>query len=110
MFGKSAKTEISATQGNNKQAMQVLALMALCALPIAAHAGTGGTEFSPLLTMLTDWLEGALGTSIALTFFLVGIIAGIVKSSLMLGLAGVGAAILLTVGPSVITSMFTALI
>jgi conjugal transfer pilus assembly protein TraA len=65
----------------------------LCLIPIAAMAGTGGTEFDDIWDTLVDWSQGTLGRIIAGSMILVGIIAGVVRQSLMAFAVGIGGAI-----------------
>lgn len=78
------------------------------ALPDAALAGTGGTAFDPVWTMITDWSEGTLGRVIAGALILVGIVAGIARQSLMAFAVGIGAGVGLYNAPAVIDSIFVA--
>ena len=94
--------------------LQLLALLALAlgmaALPEMALAGTGGTEFSDIYTLLSGWAKGTLGKVIAIGVFLVGVTAGIVQQSLMAAAVGIGAALVMYFGPGVIENILTALV
>lgn len=94
--------------------LQLLALLGLMlgmmALPEMALAGTGGTEFSDIYTLLSGWAKGTLGKVIAIGVFLVGVTAGIVQQSLMAAAVGIGAALVMYFGPGVIENILTALV
>jgi len=88
-----------------------LAALALGATGVAV-AGTGASanDFAAVVTLLQDWATGTLGKVISLSMFIVGLAAGITKQSVMAVVAGVGGALVLTYGPTVINNMFTALV
>lgn len=68
-----------------------LVMVAAVMFPAAAMAGTGGTEFDEIWITLTDWIEGTLGRIVAAAIVVVGVVAGIVRQSLMafaIGIAG----------------------
>ena len=83
---------------------------ALVGLAGSAAAGTTGTEFQTLHTMLANWANGYLGKSIAVAAFLLGAGAGLVKSTLMPALVGIGFAALFAVGPGILDNIMTATI
>ncbi len=93
------------------QLLAMLTLMlGMMALPELALAGTGGTEFSDIYTLLSGWAKGTLGKVIAIGVFLVGVTAGIVQQSLMAAAVGIGAALVMYFGPGVIENILTALV
>ena len=53
----------------------LLASAAVCAFAFGpeAVAGTGGTEFDDIYTLLVGWTQGTLGKIIALGMFMVGL-------------------------------------
>lgn len=77
------------------------------ALPAAVVAGTGGTEFDPVWTLITDWSQGALGRIIAGSLVLVGIIAGVARQSLMSFAVGIGGGVGLFYAPTIIDATVT---
>ncbi len=85
-------------------------LMALALMAPEAMAGTGGTEFANIYTLLLGWSQGSLGKVIALAMFLVGISAGILQQSIGAAVIGIGGALALFYGPTVISGVVTALI
>jgi conjugal transfer pilus assembly protein TraA len=85
-------------------------LAALAALAPAAFAGTTGTEFQNLYTLVSGWSNGYLGRTIAVGAFLVGAIVGFAKSTAMPALVGVIFALLFAVGPGVIDGIASAVI
>lgn len=85
------------------------------ALPVAtlaiisggAIAGTGGTEFTTMYTMVVGWTEGTLGKLLAVSAFLIGMGMGIVKQSILAVVLGVGFALTLAYAPAIIDAIFT---
>ncbi len=75
-----------------------------------AVAGTGGTEFDAIYTLLVGWTQGTLGKIIALTMFLVGLSGGIIRQSIAAVVVGVGGALALFYGPTVIGGVVSAVI
>lgn len=75
-----------------------------------AMAGTGGTEFDDIYTLLVGWTQGTLGKIIALGMFLVGLSAGIVNQSIVAVVIGIGGALALYYGPTVISGVVSALV
>ncbi len=90
---------------------QLLVGVAAVAVAGAALATTStDTDFSSVVTLLTNWSQGTLGRVIALSMFVVGIAAGIVRQSVMAAVAGIAGALVMNYGPTVIDSIFGALI
>lgn len=75
-----------------------------------AYAGTSGSEFEALYTLVSDWASGFLGRSIALVFLIVGLGVGVVSGSIMAAVTAIAAAVSLLVAPSVISGILTAII
>jgi len=86
---------------------RVAALMTLM-LPVVALAGTGGTEFEQIWGTLQDWVEGTLGRIIAAAIVVVGIVAGIVRQSLMAFAIGIGGGMGLYNTPTIIEEIMGA--
>jgi conjugal transfer pilus assembly protein TraA len=91
----------------NSTLMKVIALLAVLALPAAVYAGTGGTEFDPVWNLVTDWIQGSLGRTIAGLIVLIGVIAGIARQSLMALAVGIGGGVGLFYAPTVINATLT---
>jgi conjugal transfer pilus assembly protein TraA len=84
-------------------------LVAVLSLSAAsAFAATGDTTFQTIFDTLNGWATGTLGKVIAISMFIVGLAAGIVRQSIMAVVAGVAAAITMAYGPGIIDGMFTA--
>jgi len=66
----------------------------------------GGDEFNSVWATLTGWMTGTLGKVAAGSMILVGIIAGVVKQSLMSFAVGAGGGVGLYQTPTVIDAMF----
>ena len=77
-------------------------------VPVIAMAGTGGSEFEDIWITLTDWVEGTLGRIIAAGIVVVGIVAGIVRQSLMAFAVGIGGGMGLYNTPTIINEILTA--
>lgn len=88
----------------------MMIMMALAFVAPEAMAGTGGTEFASIYTLLLGWSQGSLGKVIALAMFLVGLSAGIINQSIAAVVVGVGGALSLFYGPSVISGVVSALV
>lgn len=93
-----------------KQNVFLVALMALVAFASVAHAGTTGTEFQALHTLLTGWANGYLGKALAVAAFLFGAGYGVAKQTIVPAVLGIVFAIVFAVGPGVIDVMLTATI
>jgi conjugal transfer pilus assembly protein TraA len=85
-----------------------LAVAALGMTAASAFAATGDTTFQTIFDTLNGWATGTLGKVIAISMFIVGLAAGIVRQSIMAVVAGVAAAITMAYGPGIIDGMFTA--
>lgn len=75
-----------------------------------AIAGTDGTEFQDLYTMIKGWTNGYLGRSIALVFLLLGLSIGVLRGTIISAVACIAAAMSLLIAPSVIESIISAVI
>ena len=73
-----------------------------------AMAGTTGSEFQNIYTMIVDWTSGYLGKTIALGAFLAGMGIGIVRQSLMAVVSGIGAGLAVAYMPQVMNGIVTA--
>lgn len=91
----------------------VLTSAAVAAVALASNdamAGTAGTEFDDIYTLLVGWTQGTLGKIIALGMFLVGLAAGIVNQSIIAVVIGIGGALALYYAPTVINGVVAALV
>jgi len=93
-----------------KALLASLAAVAIVAVAPDVMAGTGGTEFNDIYTLLIGWSQGTLGKIIALGMFLVGLSAGIVNQSIVSVVVGLGGALAVYYGPTIINNVVTALI
>lgn len=82
--------------------------VALLAVATASFAGTGGTEFDELQTLLEGWTEGVLGRILAIGALIVGIAFGLVRQSIIAAVIGIGMAVVLSYGPTVIGNIVSA--
>ena len=91
-----------------KIALILGATLALIVVPDLVYAGTGGTEFSSIYTTLTGWMTGLLGRTIAVSFIIVGLVAGVVRQSIYGFVVGVAAGLGLFLAPAIVDSVVTA--
>lgn len=85
----------------------LLPMAALLTLAGTASAGSGGTEFNAMYTMVRNWAEGGLGKLLAVAAFLIGMGMGIVKQSIMAVVLGIGFALTFAYAPGIIDAIFT---
>ncbi len=90
-----------------KKSLVAASLVAAAALPAAVMAGSGGTEFDGIWTLVTDWTQGSLGRVISGVLVLVGIIGGIARQSLMAFAVGIGGGVGLFYAPTIIDAVVT---
>jgi conjugal transfer pilus assembly protein TraA len=93
-----------------KAVAPAVVVAAVAILATHANAGTGGMEFNDALTMITDWTQGGLGKLLAASAFLIGIVMGIVRQSLMAAAIGIGFALAVNTTPTIINSVITGLL
>lgn len=91
-----------------KKVTACLMALTMLMLPALAMAGTGGAEFDEVWLKMTEWVEGTLGRVIAAGIVVVGIVAGIVRQSLMAFAIGIGGGMGLYNTPTVIEEIMTA--
>jgi conjugal transfer pilus assembly protein TraA len=92
----------------NKIGNRVGVMMALAAVflaPAAIMAGTGGTEFDPIWTLITDWSQGALGRVIAGVMVIVGLVGGIARQSIMALALGIGGGVGVFYAPTILDAV-----
>lgn len=87
-----------------------LALLATSLVPLDAFASTGSTELNPILTFLTDNLNGVVGKIIVITSVLMGLIVSVVKFNGYVVAGCVGTALFAFYGDNFLVSLFGALI
>ena len=97
----------SAVRFDAKKAAFAVALMLGAAV---VTAGTTGTEFQSLHTMLTGWANGYLGKALAVAAFLFGAGFGVAKQTILPAILGIVFALVFAIGPGVIDGMLTATI
>ncbi len=90
-----------------KQKLLAIGLFALCSA--AALAGTDDT-FSGLSEMIIDWAEGSLGLTLSVIALVFGIGAGVAKGTVVPAVIGIAFAMVCSMGPGIIQSLFTAII
>lgn len=73
-----------------------------------ACAGTGGTEFDDVYDTVVEWMQGTLGRIIAVSMILVGLVAGVVRQSIMAFVIGVAGGMGLYQAPTVIDAIMSA--
>jgi conjugal transfer pilus assembly protein TraA len=73
-------------------------------------AGTTGTEFQSLHTLLQGWAEGYLGRALAIAAFLVGAAIGFARGTAFPALVGLVFAVVFAIGPGVINGLISGVI
>ncbi len=73
----------------------------------AAFGGTTGTEFQSIYTKVKGWSTGYLGRLLALCTFIIGLGASIMRQTLFPALTGIGVALVVSLGPSLIEGIAT---
>ena len=91
-----------------KKYLKQMVALVFAMLPVLAFAGTGGGEFDDIWITMSDWVEGTLGRIIAAGIVIVGIVAGIVRQSLMAFAIGIGGGMGLYNTPTIIEEILTA--
>lgn len=77
--------------------------------PELALAGTGGSaEFNSIYTTLSGWMSGILGRTIAAAMVLVGVVAGVMRQSIMGFVTGIAAGLGLFTAPTIIDNVVSA--
>ena len=96
----------------NRRIGVFIALVSVLLVTMApdSMAGTAGTEFSNVWTLLTGWVEGLLGRIIAIVFVIVGLVAGVVRGNMMGFVLGISSGVGLYAAPTIITNIVTATI
>lgn len=96
-----------------QSAMRVLGfLLLIAALCFLASgdcfaADQVSNDFDGIWKRLQDWTQGSLGKSISLLFLLIGLVAGLLRGSIVSCVVCLGAALALATVPSIINSIFT---
>lgn len=93
----------------NLKSVAVVAVLTLVA-GAAVAGSTGGGEFDSIWTTIKGWIEGTLGMIIAGAMILVGVVAGVVRQSLMGFVVGFAGGMGLYNAPAVISAIFGATI
>ena len=90
--------------------LRILAYVALgLAVSGAALASTtASTDFDAVTTRLQNWMEGSLGKTFALGSLAVGLAIGVVKQSVMSVVTGAAVALSSSIGPGVLSTIFSA--
>jgi conjugal transfer pilus assembly protein TraA len=98
----------------NKTTRAIIVATVLVSVGISAMASTSGggsggsSEFGQLFNTLNSWVTGFLGKALALFAFVIGAGMGLARSNLMPAIIGIVFALFLSLGPNIISSMFTA--
>lgn len=88
----------------------VLSALLVLAVALPAWAGTSTGPLQEVYTALTEWSQGYVGKVIALGMILVGIVAGIANQSLMAFAVGIGGGLGLYNAPTIIDTVFNAVL
>lgn len=99
------------TSGNFSRTAAAAMLLAVLALalffPDTALGGTTGTEFQSIYDKVKGWSTGYLGRLLALCTFIIGLGASIMRQTLFPALTGIGVALVVSLGPSLIEGIAT---
>lgn len=97
--------------GNSPRTAAAAVLLAVLALtfffPDTALGGTTGTEFQSIYNKVKGWSTGYLGRLLALCTFIIGLGASIMRQTLFPALTGIGVALVVSLGPSLIEGIAT---
>ncbi len=100
-------------QMSENTAMNIKLFLSLAVLMVVmsamAHAGTDAT-FDTWVDQMEAWIKGSMGKGIAIAAVIIGIVAGLARSSLMAFAVGCGIALGLNYTPDVIGGMFSAVL
>ncbi len=88
--------------------LALIGALTLILVPATSMAGTTGTEFQTLYTLLTGWMTGFLGRVVAVIFIIIGVIAGAARQSIMGFVLGVSAGVGMFLAPAIIDNVVTA--
>jgi len=98
----------SETRFSRAAAFVLLAVVALALFfPETALGGTTGTEFQSIYNKVKGWSTGYLGRLLALCTFIIGLGASIMRQTLFPALTGIGVALVVSLGPSLIEGIAT---
>ena len=98
------------TSGNFSRAATAAFLVVLALAlfyPETTLGGTTGTEFQGIYTKVKGWSTGYLGRLLALCTFIIGLGASIMRQTLFPALTGIGVALVVSLGPSLIEGIAT---
>ncbi|MBG6083005.1 TraA family conjugative transfer protein [Rubrivivax gelatinosus] len=88
---------------------RILLALTLVGASTGAYAvGIGSNDFDAVTTRLQNWMQGSLGKTFALGSLAVGLAIGVVKQSVMSVVVGAAVALSASIGPDVLSSIFTA--
>ncbi len=90
--------------------LQLFMLLGVLFAPLDALAGNTGNEFNSFYTYLLGLARGFLGKAIAIAAMIIGALLSLAKGNPMPVLVGIGFAIFLQYGPTVVTGVLTATI
>ncbi|KZX85379.1 hypothetical protein A3715_17165 [Oleiphilus sp. HI0009] len=78
-------------------------------LVLASSASTD-TDFQEALDLVIGWAQGTLGKLAAISMLVVGIVMGVMRQSIFAAVPAIAAAVCMYVGPTVIDSVFSAVL
>ena len=100
--------KISTARFPRAAALVLLTALAVALLsPETALGGTTGTEFQSIYDKVKGWSTGYLGRLLALCTFIIGLGASIMRQTLFPALTGIGVALVVSLGPSLIEGIAT---
>lgn len=90
----------------SKVALGTLALVGSSAA-MAANSASTDTTFESGVTMIQDFVQGTYGVLISLLILAIGVVQGLKQGSLWAAVPAGGAALVFSLGPTVINQIFT---
>lgn len=91
--------------------LPIIAMLAvMLGMPMAAQAGTTGAEFQTFYTWILGIVQGYFGRAVAIAAVAMGAIISVAKGNPIPILVGIGFAVFLSYGPTVINGILTATI
>lgn len=97
-------------QTMQKRLSTIAMLAVMLGMPMAAQAGTTGAEFQSFYTWILGVAQGYFGRAISIAAVVIGALLSVAKGNPMPILVGIGFAVFLSYGPTVINGILTATI
>ncbi|WP_234484830.1 TraA family conjugative transfer protein [Noviherbaspirillum pedocola] len=99
---------LSATSFAKEHHAFLLAFVVVAAMVSGSAIAGSDSTFATVSTNLDGWMTGSLGKVFSLAALAVGLGIGVIKQSILSVATGVGVALASSIGPGVLTNMFSA--